>query len=68
MPAIDLSGCRARVASAHSGLGRAIALNFAAAAARTAALLASAPASYITGTSLALIGGMLIYPDLSHRG
>lgn len=68
MPTIDLSGRHARVTSAHSGLGRAIALNSAAAPARTAALLASAPASYIAGTSLTLIGGMLIYPDLSHRG
>ncbi len=35
---------------------------------RVAAFLASDLASYITGTTVAVDGGMLIYPDFSHGG
>lgn len=35
---------------------------------RVAAFLVSDLASYITGTTLAVDGGMLIYPDFSHAG
>jgi glucose 1-dehydrogenase len=35
---------------------------------RVAAFLVSDLASYITGTTIAVDGGMLIYPDFSHGG
>ena len=35
---------------------------------KVAAFLVSDLASYITGTTLAVDGGMLIYPDFSHGG
>jgi NAD(P)-dependent dehydrogenase (short-subunit alcohol dehydrogenase family) len=65
MIAIDLSNRRALVTGANSGLGRAIAMNRPGEPdeiGRVAAFMVSL-AGYMTGTTVAVDGGMLIYPD-----